>query len=291
MALATTSRSTTARATTRSLNCLPISTHMPDEELGYFEPASVAPRQPAAPESLGTGSSVEHLGHAALAGTSSGGRDRMVQRTHKASVAPGPDQAQVRGRKRAKNAAPRRKSTRWRRSSIGWASEFRTATAALSIVGDREIGVFRDNGRVLRLQQYLRAPDRPRLRRADHRQGRGTPASGQDLPGPVLLRYRNSLRVPVARLRIRPARPANSSATPQKSCANTTWCQKGDEAVCRRLGRPESRRLSNAREIRAKSRGQARRRRDLGDHGTRCEKSTQTGRRPTISSHRKRFRI
>ena len=86
---------------------------------------------------------------------------------------------------------------------VAKASEMKDGDRRIVFVGDHEIGVFRHEGEYLRLQQFLPAPGRPGLRRPDHRQGRGAAAAGQDLAGPVLLRHRDALRLPLARHGIR----------------------------------------------------------------------------------------
>ena len=80
-------------------------------------------------------------------------------------------------------AGLKRTENRMAEKFVAKASEFNDGDRRIVFVGDHEIGVFRHEGRVFRLQQFLPAPGRPGLRRPDHRHGRGAPAAGQDLAG------------------------------------------------------------------------------------------------------------
>ena len=53
----------------------------------------------------------------------------------------------------------------WPSSSSVRLAEFKDGDRRIIFAGDNEIGVFRHEGAVLRLQQFLPAPGRPRLRR------------------------------------------------------------------------------------------------------------------------------
>ena len=79
---------------------------------------------------------------------------------------------------------------------VGKTAEFKDGDRRIIFAGENEIGVFRHEGAVLRLQQFLPAPGRPRLRRPHHRQGRGAAPARQDLARPLLLRQRDAFVCP-----------------------------------------------------------------------------------------------
>ena len=181
---------------------------------------------------------------------------------------------------------------------VGKTAEFKDGDRRIIFAGENEIGVFRHEGAVLRLQQFLPAPGRPRLRRAHHRQGRGAPPARQDLARPLLLRQRDALRVPVARLRVR-HEDGRVRVGPQAQAAQVQGGRERGRGLCPHLKprRPRPRAAPRwpgqaaAKRVQAlagrEARRQARRRRLGGreatggrDRARACERAARSPERP-----------
>ena len=108
-------------------------------------------------------------------------------------------------------------------------AEFKDGDRRIVFVGDNEIGVFKHKGEFLRLQQFLPPSGRPGLRRADHRQGRGALAPGQDLAWVCYFSEdRDAFRLPLARHGIR-HEDRRMRLRPQDEAAKYKIVQKGDD--------------------------------------------------------------